>query len=115
MRKNRYNIIQSDLEDAYSSQVKGGSEAGKLFRFVMQKRDDSNISQTSSTSTVDLACLLLVGALHEGGHLILGTTMISLNGMPRGFIDWSFAISRFKCHRALQVLCLPYIRIIALQ
>ena len=30
MRKNRYNIIQSDLEDAYSSQVKGGNEAGKL-------------------------------------------------------------------------------------
>lgn len=28
VRKNRYNIIQSDLEDAYSSQVKTGNEAG---------------------------------------------------------------------------------------
>jgi 26S proteasome regulatory subunit T3 len=29
VRKNRYNIIQSDLEDAYSSQVKGAQEAEK--------------------------------------------------------------------------------------
>jgi 26S proteasome regulatory subunit T3 len=29
VRKNRYNIIQSDLEDAYSSQVKGAQEADK--------------------------------------------------------------------------------------
>lgn len=33
VRKNRYNIIQSDLEDAYSSQVKGGNEAGKFTEF----------------------------------------------------------------------------------
>lgn len=30
VRKNRYNIIQSDLEDAYSSQVKGAQEADKF-------------------------------------------------------------------------------------
>lgn len=30
VRKNRYNIIQVDLEDAYSSQVKGGAEADKF-------------------------------------------------------------------------------------
>lgn len=30
VRKNRYNIIQVDLEDAYSSQVKGGTEADKF-------------------------------------------------------------------------------------
>ncbi|KAK5995533.1 26S proteasome regulatory subunit 6B-like protein [Cladobotryum mycophilum] len=30
VRKNRYNIIQSDLEDAYSSQVKGTSEDNKF-------------------------------------------------------------------------------------
>lgn len=30
MRKNRYNIIQADLEDAYASQVKGGNEADKF-------------------------------------------------------------------------------------
>jgi 26S proteasome regulatory subunit T3 len=30
VRKNRYNIIQVDLEDAYSSQVKGGTEAEKF-------------------------------------------------------------------------------------
>ncbi|KAF2641233.1 26S protease regulatory subunit 6B [Massarina eburnea CBS 473.64] len=30
VRKNRYNIIQSDLEDAYSSQVKGATEADKF-------------------------------------------------------------------------------------
>ncbi|OXV09006.1 hypothetical protein Egran_03231 [Elaphomyces granulatus] len=30
VRKNRYNIIQSDLEDAYSSQVKGSQEADKF-------------------------------------------------------------------------------------
>ncbi|MCJ1264337.1 26S proteasome regulatory subunit 6B [Lobaria immixta] len=30
VRKNRYNIIQSDLEDAYSSQVKGAQEAEKF-------------------------------------------------------------------------------------
>ena len=29
VRKNRYNIIQSDLEDAYSSQVRGSQEADK--------------------------------------------------------------------------------------
>jgi 26S proteasome regulatory subunit T3 len=29
VRKNRYNIIQSDLEDAYSSQVKGATEGEK--------------------------------------------------------------------------------------
>lgn len=29
VRKNRYNIIQADLEDAYSSQVKGAQEADK--------------------------------------------------------------------------------------
>ncbi len=32
VRKNRYNIIQADLEDAYSSQVKGSQE-DKLFDF----------------------------------------------------------------------------------
>jgi 26S proteasome regulatory subunit T3 len=33
VRKNRYNIIQADLEDAYSSQVKGAQEAEKyVFR-----------------------------------------------------------------------------------
>ncbi len=30
VRKNRYNIIQSDLEDAYSSQVKGGNDENKF-------------------------------------------------------------------------------------
>ncbi|EAA63475.1 PRS6_ASPNG 26S PROTEASE REGULATORY SUBUNIT 6B HOMOLOG [Aspergillus nidulans FGSC A4] len=30
VRKNRYNIIQSDLEDAYSAQVKTGQEADRL-------------------------------------------------------------------------------------
>nr|KMM73018.1 26S protease regulatory subunit 6B [Coccidioides posadasii RMSCC 3488] len=30
VRKNRYNIIQSDLEDAYSSQVKSGQDADKF-------------------------------------------------------------------------------------
>ncbi|KAI4742628.1 26S proteasome subunit P45 [Aureobasidium sp. EXF-12298] len=30
VRKNRYNIIQQDLEDAYTSQVKGASEADKF-------------------------------------------------------------------------------------
>ncbi|KAJ6260379.1 Paraplegin [Drechslerella dactyloides] len=30
VRKNRYNIIQADLEDAYSSQVKGTTEADKF-------------------------------------------------------------------------------------
>ncbi|OBT51705.1 26S protease regulatory subunit 6B [Pseudogymnoascus sp. 24MN13] len=30
VRKNRYNIIQSDLEDAYSSQVKAGAEKDKF-------------------------------------------------------------------------------------
>lgn len=30
VRKNRYNIIQVDLEDAYSSQVKGSNEADKF-------------------------------------------------------------------------------------
>jgi 26S proteasome regulatory subunit T3 len=30
VRKNRYNIIQADLEDAYSSQVKGAQEADKF-------------------------------------------------------------------------------------
>ncbi|KAF3204067.1 26S proteasome regulatory subunit 6B [Orbilia oligospora] len=31
VRKNRYNIIQADLDDAYSSQVKGGTEADKYY------------------------------------------------------------------------------------
>jgi 26S proteasome regulatory subunit T3 len=30
VRKNRYNIIQSDLEDAYSSQVKGSQDDNKF-------------------------------------------------------------------------------------
>jgi 26S proteasome regulatory subunit T3 len=30
VRKNRYNIIQSDLEDAYASQVKGGQDSEKF-------------------------------------------------------------------------------------
>jgi 26S proteasome regulatory subunit T3 len=30
VRKNRYNIIQVDLEDAYSSQVKGTSDENKF-------------------------------------------------------------------------------------
>ena len=30
VRKNRYNIIQADLEEAYTSQVKGTSEADKF-------------------------------------------------------------------------------------
>jgi 26S proteasome regulatory subunit T3 len=30
VRKNRYNIIQQDLEDAYTSQVKGTSEHDKF-------------------------------------------------------------------------------------
>merc|ERR1711900_81246 len=30
VRKNRYNIIQSDLEDAYSSQVKGTQDDNKF-------------------------------------------------------------------------------------
>merc|ERR1712036_84662 len=30
VRKNRYNIIQADLEEAYTSQVKGGGEADKF-------------------------------------------------------------------------------------
>ena len=30
VRKNRYNIIQSDLEDAYSSQVKGAADDNKF-------------------------------------------------------------------------------------
>ena len=34
VRKNRYNIIQSDLEDAYSSQVKGAQEAEKYILVV---------------------------------------------------------------------------------
>ena len=33
VRKNRYNIIQSDLEDAYSSQVKGAQEAEKYVSY----------------------------------------------------------------------------------
>ena len=30
VRKNRYNIIQQDLEDAYTAQVKGASESDKF-------------------------------------------------------------------------------------
>ncbi|EFE39676.1 hypothetical protein TRV_05605, partial [Trichophyton verrucosum HKI 0517] len=35
VRKNRYNIIQSDLEDAYSSQVKGGQDSDKYVFFLL--------------------------------------------------------------------------------
>ena len=34
IRKNRYNIIQSDLEDAYSSQVKSGQESDRYVLFL---------------------------------------------------------------------------------
>jgi 26S proteasome regulatory subunit T3 len=45
VRKNRYNIIQTDLEDAYSSQVKGSQEDKK---FVSSSSRD-NIYVTSCT------------------------------------------------------------------
>jgi 26S proteasome regulatory subunit T3 len=35
VRKNRYNIIQSDLEDAYSAQVKTGQEADRYVLFTL--------------------------------------------------------------------------------
>jgi len=34
VRKNRYNIIQADLEDAYSSQVKAGAEKSKYDFYI---------------------------------------------------------------------------------
>lgn len=56
VRKNRYNIIQSDLEDAYSSQVKGAQEVCIELNFpLILKISNRNIltflRPTNSTST----------------------------------------------------------------
>ena len=53
VRKNRYNIIQSDLEDAYSSQVKGAQEAEKYVLVVNLVKLYSLICVTDLTSTSD--------------------------------------------------------------
>ena len=42
VRKNRYNIIQSDLEDAYSSQVKEAQEKGRPYFSILH---DNNVSR----------------------------------------------------------------------
>lgn len=47
VRKNRYNIIQSDLEDAYAAQVKSGQEDDRYVSFVpVCSCDSSDILQT---------------------------------------------------------------------
>lgn len=62
VRKNRYNIIQSDLEDAYSSQVKGAQEAEKSVICSVRFPYHADLAFTGSTSIVRLQrlrCLVL--------------------------------------------------------
>ncbi|OOO10259.1 26S proteasome subunit P45 [Aspergillus oryzae] len=49
VRKNRYNIIQSDLEDAYAAQVKTGQEADRLEFY--RSRDGLTSSAAAISST----------------------------------------------------------------
>lgn len=51
VRKNRYNIIQSDLEDAYSSQVKGAQEADKSVFSLLRYELLMLTNHLDSTST----------------------------------------------------------------
>ena len=83
VRKNRYNIIQSDLEDAYSSQVRGSQEADKyadLLRTSPASLLHANIP-TDTTFTVEtlswfrLACFGLAGG--GGGNLSLSLWALS--------------------------------------
>jgi 26S proteasome regulatory subunit T3 len=61
VRKNRYNIIQSDLEDAYSSQVKGAQEC----KFLQLKQRSPGtfltILQRTSLISIDRVYLDVVG------------------------------------------------------
>lgn len=50
VRKNRYNIMQADLEDAYSSQVKGAQE-GLLYPFLTGCTLTNSHQHKNSTST----------------------------------------------------------------
>lgn len=72
VRKNRYNIIQTDLEDAYSSQVKEAQEKGKsLLKVYPRRHTRLTLWQTSSTSTDSNGppppytnqCIVLLGTL----------------------------------------------------
>ena len=74
MRKNRYNIIQSDLEDAYSSQVKGGNEAGEFCDYIFRQQSNTDNLQTNLTFTVNLM-LLRVGVGSLG--VVLGRFLFS--------------------------------------
>jgi 26S proteasome regulatory subunit T3 len=65
VRKNRYNIIQTDLEDAYSSQVKSAQEADKFvpFPFLLQL----DIPLTDVTCATDsISTAEEFSALHAG-------------------------------------------------
>lgn len=78
VRKNRYNIIQSDLEDAYSSQVKGTQEVRISTKIARILNLVSNIfsRQTNSISTSRRVCILVVAARMNRGVANWGSPLI---------------------------------------
>lgn len=75
VRKNRYNIIQSDLEDAYAVQVKTGQDDDRyvlfLHRFCLSV---ANMMCTAPTSTGK--CLILLGNVGINGKSLVFLTVV---------------------------------------
>jgi len=86
VRKNRYNIIQSDLEDAYSSQVKGAQEAEKSVTRWSRYRCIANLFPTGLISTVRWQRLDFV---------------ILPMGFSEGIVCWLKRVLRLLAHHAL--------------
>jgi len=78
VRKNRYNIIQSDLEDAYSAQVKSGQDDDRyviLFTTCFSRVTDHFLVPTSIGKLLSL----LEGCMAEGDKSFAPTVVLSIN------------------------------------
>lgn len=76
VRKNRYNIIQSDLEDAYQAQVKSGQDDERYVVYELLMPCDANLSPPGWTFT---------------GRLFVDVTLWFAH-----VIDWLSAAARYR-------------------
>lgn len=79
VRKNRYNIIQSDLEDAYAAQVKSGHEDDRYVPFCLASCLPMSCVTDFVTVSISTGKLHLAGErVDAGGESVARTVVLSI-------------------------------------